>query len=247
MVSPRYFVPNGFTALSMVCGLLSVAASAEGNFELAAWAILWGVLLDKLDGTAARLLKATSGFGVQYDSFADFVVFGIAPAALVHFRMQSVPFWSGPDAQLPAVVASICCALFVVASSARLARFNITEMPMGDRYFYGIPTTVCGAFLASLFLTVERGSLPMSWMAAFPAVLIVAGVAMVSSVLLPKLKVRPWLALNIFQFANVAVAYVCAPLRILPEVLLGQALTYVVVGVGWCLVKPPKPDGETNL
>ena len=242
MFAPKYLVPNGFTAFSMLFGLASIAASAQGHFEWAAWAILWGVLLDKLDGSAARLLNATSDFGVQYDSFADFVVFGISPAALVYFRMQSVPAWSGPDAALPAWVAQVCCGAFVVAASARLARFNITEMPMGDRYFYGIPTTFCGAFLASLFLSISRGSLPASWMAAFPALLVVCGVAMVSSVMLPKLKPRASKALNVFQYGNAAAAYVLAPLQVLPEVLLGQSLLYLTVGVGWCLVNPPKPD-----
>jgi CDP-diacylglycerol--serine O-phosphatidyltransferase len=65
-------VPNGFTALSLLLGLGSVVKSAEGDFRLAAWMIPWGVLLDKLDGSAARLLDATSKFGVELDSFADF-------------------------------------------------------------------------------------------------------------------------------------------------------------------------------
>ena len=90
-VHPKYFVPNGFTALSMLFGLASVATSAAAyvdhvagrpsadQFVLAAWMVCWGVLLDKLDGTSARLMKATSAFGVQFDSFADFVAFGIAP------------------------------------------------------------------------------------------------------------------------------------------------------------------------
>ena len=85
-VHPKYFVPNAFTALSMLFGLASMTMSAAGNFQLAAWMILWGVLLDKLDGTAARLMHASSEFGVQFDSFADFVVFGIAPAGLFYFN-----------------------------------------------------------------------------------------------------------------------------------------------------------------
>ena len=72
----RYIVPNGFTALSMLFGFASIAASAEGSYVIAAWMIVWGVLLDKLDGTAARLLDACSDFGMEFDSFADFVVFG---------------------------------------------------------------------------------------------------------------------------------------------------------------------------
>jgi hypothetical protein len=95
-----------------------------------------------------------------------------------------------------------------------------------------------------LFLSISRGSLPESWIAAFPALLVVCGVAMVSSVMLPKLKPRASKALNVFQYGNAAAAYVLAPLQILPEVLLGQSLLYLTVGVGWCLVSPPKPDAS---
>lgn len=144
-VHPKYFVPNGFTALSMLCGLFSMTMSAAGNFEFAAWLVLWGVLLDKLDGTAARLIKASSAFGVQFDSFADFVVFGLAPAGLFFFKLASV--FEGQRRLL--LLAA--CGIFVVATATRLARFNVSEPPGGDKIFYGIPTTLCGAFLASSF------------------------------------------------------------------------------------------------
>ena len=83
MKNLRFLVPNACTAFSMLLGLASVYASVNNQFDLAAWMVLWGVLLDKLDGTFARLLKASSGFGAQFDSFADFVSFGIAPAMLL--------------------------------------------------------------------------------------------------------------------------------------------------------------------
>ena len=83
----RYLVPNSFTALSMLFGAYAIALASDGQFQLASWLVLWGVLLDKLDGTAARLCHATSEFGVQYDSFADFVVFGLAPAAILFFAL----------------------------------------------------------------------------------------------------------------------------------------------------------------
>jgi CDP-diacylglycerol--serine O-phosphatidyltransferase len=244
-IHPKYFVPNGCTALSMLFGLASVAASVAGQFELAAWMILWGVLLDKLDGTFARLLKATSEFGVQFDSFADFVVFGVSPAALVFFRVagsQASP-WQSADNYL--VLA--CAGLYVVAVAARLARFNISSPPMGDRYFYGVPTTLCGAVIASAFLTLEKHGLVEQSLKAFPVVLLVAAVAMVSSLKLPKLKPRKNVLFNVFQFGNVLAAYILAPMRVLPEYLLALALVYLVVGLGWCLAFPPQPDaGEPD-
>ncbi|HSN98552.1 MAG TPA: CDP-alcohol phosphatidyltransferase family protein, partial [Candidatus Nanopelagicales bacterium] len=145
----RYFVPNSFTAASLLLGLASVTMSAQGNFRLAAWMILWGVLLDKVDGSAARLLKATSRFGVEFDSFADFVSFGVAPAALVHYRLLALgPL---PGALRAALMAA--AGLYVVALAVRLARFNITT---GDEsVFQGIPGTLMGALLATGYLTWE--------------------------------------------------------------------------------------------
>ena len=90
----KYLIPNSITASSMLMGLASIYLAAREDFVMAAWLILWGVLLDKLDGTMARLLDACSEFGVQFDSFADFVVFGIAPASLIYFLMAN---WSTRD------------------------------------------------------------------------------------------------------------------------------------------------------
>src|SRR5690348_1045570 len=112
----KYFVPNAFTALSLLLGLASVVCSAQGDFTLAAWMILWGTLLDKVDGSAARLLGATSQFGVEFDSFADFVSFGVAPAALFYFRLAGV---------VPRPLAAVAAGLHAVALAVRLARFNI--------------------------------------------------------------------------------------------------------------------------
>src|SRR5207244_10742029 len=120
---------------SLVLGLASAVCSVKGRFDLAAWMILWGTLLDKADGTAARLCKATSGFGVEFDSFADFVTFGIAPAALVYFRLEA----HTAHADWLAAAAG----LYVLALAVRLSRFNITTG--GESVFYGIPGTMVGA------------------------------------------------------------------------------------------------------
>jgi CDP-diacylglycerol--serine O-phosphatidyltransferase len=129
--------------------------------------------------------------------------------------------------------------------SARLARFNISDPPGGDKYFYGIPTTLMGALAASFYLTWESQGLPMGALTAFPAIyLVVASFLMVSSIKLPKLKLRKNMALNVFQVVNVVAAYIIAPLKLWPEVLFAQAVTYVVVGVVWCLIFPPQIEAE---
>ena len=225
----KYFVPNSFTAASLVLGLVSVVMSVKGHFELAAWMILWGTLLDKADGTAARLCQATSSFGMEFDSFADFVAFGIAPAALVYFRLESK---SGH-----LVLLGVALALYVVALAVRLARFNITAG--SDAVFLGIPGTVIGAVVAAGYLTASKYGLPEPLYAYAPVLLVAGAIAMVSSVRLPKLKARKSKALTVFQFSNVAIAYVVGPLMLFPEYLLGLALVYLVVGVIAELARPP--------
>lgn len=231
MPALRYFVPNSITAFSMVLGLGSICMSVQGNFRLAAWMILWGVLLDKVDGTAARLLKATSNFGVEFDSFADFVVFGIAPAALLYFNLAKSQSPPGGHTVLMSAAG-----LYVVALAVRLARFNITTG--GESIFVGIPGTLMGAILASGYLTLDKYHIGSNLLAYSPAILIAAALLMVSTIRLPKLKVRKNKVLNVFQFANVAAAYILTPLMLFPEYLLGCALLYPSAGIVWCLFHP---------
>src|SRR5438094_85515 len=87
----RYLVPNAITATSLTFAILSVINSIDGNTVPAAWFALYCVLTDKLDGFAARLLGGSSAFGVQFDSFADFASFGVAPAALFYSFLAAAP------------------------------------------------------------------------------------------------------------------------------------------------------------
>ncbi len=237
----KYFAPNSCTALSLVLGLSSAALSAQGNFRLAAWMILWGVLLDKADGTIARLCKATSEFGLQFDSFADFVVFGIAPAALIYFRLQATNQYAGWSEIGLLIVAG----LYVLALAVRLARFNIVA---GHKaLFYGIPGTLMGAIVAAGYLTWDKYALGPAVLQYGPALLLVGALAMVSNLRIPKLAVRKSRLLNIFQFGNVTAAYILAPMMLWPDYLLALALLYTLGGVSWCLVRPAPPEGATDV
>jgi len=237
----RYLIPNSFTAASMALGLASIVCSATGEFELAAWMVLWGVLLDKLDGAAARLLNASSAFGAEMDSFADFVSFGIAPAALVYFRLEG---------QAPFAAHSLllmgCCILYTIALSARLARFNVSEPPGGKRFFFGIPSTLCGAIVASGFLTATHYGAPGAVWAAMPLMMAVLGILMVSNLRLPKFQLTWSKPVNIFQVVNMGVAYIITPLMIFPEYLLFLSSGYMVIGAVWAATHPPGQDDEES-
>ena len=208
--------------------------SAQGDYRLAAWMILWGVLLDKLDGTAARLMNATSKFGVEFDSFADFVVFGIAPAALIYYRLLGTGEYIGWQKQAIMGVSG----LYALALAVRLSRFNITTG--GEDIFLGLPGTLMGAVIASTYLTWEKYSSNQALLVYFAAFLVIAAFLMISNVRLPKMKLTKNKYFNVFLGANVVGAYVCAPLMLVPEYLLGLAVTFTMGGVISCLLYPEK-------
>jgi CDP-diacylglycerol--serine O-phosphatidyltransferase len=148
-VPVRMLVPNFFTLLALCAGLTSIRMGIEGRYELALGAIVFAALLDGIDGRVARLLKASSRFGAELDSLADFVNFGVAPAFLV-FN------WGLGDLKS---LGWICVMIFALASALRLARFNVAmeeERPKWQAdYFVGMPTPAA-AIVVLLPIFIER-------------------------------------------------------------------------------------------
>jgi CDP-diacylglycerol--serine O-phosphatidyltransferase len=236
----KYLVPNSFTALSMILGFASIVQSAAGEFESAAWLVLWGVLLDKLDGAAARALNASSEFGAEMDSFADFVAFGLAPAALVFFHLTGGVVSPGQGGIAGA------CAVYALAVAIRLARFNVSDPEGGGFMFIGVPTTLCGAILASGWLSAaSQGWIEIvsPWL---PLVLIFAGALMVSNVRIPKFVLRWSKPVNAFQVVNMLVAYVLVPLRMFPEYLFLLSTGFLLCGTGWAFFRADQAIEEES-
>ena len=236
----KYIVPNACTALSMLCGFASVILSAKGVFDLAAWCITWGVLLDKLDGTFARLLNASSNFGVQFDSFADFIIFGMAPASLFYFVCQPLV----EKNLLSNYVLFTISGFYFVMTACRLAKFNSSTDSEDRNLFYGLPTTLSGAILSTAYLSWINYFKEMSVeaMQFFLVAQVVMALLMVSPFILPKLKMRGIKLVDAFQIVNVALTYIFAPLRLYPEYLLFLCLLYVVVGFSVGFIKYSKPQ-----
>ena len=230
-MSWKYLVPNGFTALSLVVGLASVTQSAAGLYESAAWLILLGVLLDKLDGAAARMLGASSEFGAEMDSFADFVVFGTAPAALAFFSLTGGIVEPGEG------FIGGACAVYTLAVAIRLARFNVTDPEGGSILFLGIPTTACGGLFAAGWLASNSQGVLSAAEAAFPVILITLGLMMVSNLRIPKFSLRWSKPVNAFLVVNLVIAFVLIPLRMYPEYLFFQSSLYLVVGTTWATLR----------
>ncbi len=124
-----YVLPSLFTVGNMLCGFAAVLYALHGQLERAGWLIILAGLLDGLDGRIARMTNSTSEFGKEYDSLADVVSFGVAPAILAYqWGLWGVGRWGWAAAFM-----------FLVAGSVRLARFNV-KAGLGDRRFFtGLP------------------------------------------------------------------------------------------------------------
>ncbi|MBQ9406549.1 MAG: CDP-diacylglycerol--serine O-phosphatidyltransferase [Desulfovibrio sp.] len=135
-----YLLPNMITTTSMFLGFVSMIWANQGRLEAACFAILLAAVMDGLDGKVARLTNTASEFGVQFDSLADLVAFGIAPAMLLwHWQLSTL----GRVGVAAAFIYAACGAL-------RLARFNVSTAAVGKRFFIGLPIPAGGCTAVSL-------------------------------------------------------------------------------------------------
>lgn len=152
-------VPNLLTMIGLCSGLTAIRFALAGRFGAAAVAIVVAGCIDGLDGRIARLLKATSRFGAEFDSLADFVCFGVAPALVMYEWSLDA---SGGYGFMP-------CLMFTVCMSLRLARFNASlDAPhpaYAYNFFTGVPAPAgAGLALFPLFLGLEGKSLGLGWL-----------------------------------------------------------------------------------
>lgn len=137
-----YLLPNLFTTASLFSGFLGIIWAIEGQFVYCALAILVSCVLDGMDGMVARLTRSTSDFGVQLDSLADLVAFGVAPAIMVYM-------WQLQEYGRLGLLASF---LIVACGALRLARFNVQSGKVSQKYFIGLPIPAAACVLATLVL-----------------------------------------------------------------------------------------------
>ena len=228
----RYLAPNGVTCVGLVLGLLSIRTSLTATslvqLQGAAWLILYAVLLDKADGAIARRLNASSEFGVQLDSFSDFVTFGICPAALVTQVVAiGAPTWSQGAAHAALLGLG---ALYVLAAAIRLAKFNVTTASVGTRFFLGLPSTSSGGLLASAFLAHQANSFGTASLPVFVGFMALNAVLMVCNLPQPKLHISTQPAIKALQMLAVASVYVLIPLHRAPTYLIALSALYTVGG-----------------
>jgi CDP-diacylglycerol--serine O-phosphatidyltransferase len=216
-----YILPNLFTTGNLFCGFWAIISVFQEKFFYAAVAILLACVFDILDGKVARLSGATSKFGVQYDSLADLVSFGIAPALLAFswaLREYGKFGW-------------LAAFLFVVCGALRLARFNVQSSSGEVKYFKGLPIPAAASMIALTILLYLR-LIETDWvkdivilvMIYVLAFLMVSNIRYFSFKELGLAKRKPF---STFMFVVLSMIVIVMEPRI---VLFGFVLTYVFSG-----------------
>jgi CDP-diacylglycerol--serine O-phosphatidyltransferase len=192
--SLTYLLPNFFTAASIFAGVYSMTASTQGHFGFAAWMILLSLLFDGLDGRVARLTNTCSRFGVEFDSLADIVAFGAAPALLIYL-------YAGEQFGRLGILVS---AIYVIFGAIRLARFNGMTAQSEPSVFIGVPIPTAAVFTAVLVLLYEKYPLLGSHLWIILSAALVTGLLMVSNIRYPSFKKVSVQAMHVKRYLVIA-------------------------------------------
>jgi CDP-diacylglycerol--serine O-phosphatidyltransferase len=192
-----FLLPSLFTAANLLCGYYAVVAALIGgrdDFDHAAKAIGLAIVFDSMDGRVARMTGTNTEFGVQFDSLADVVSFGIAPAVLAYaWGVRSLAGLDPVDLRHLAEFGWIACLVFLVSCAWRLARFNVQGMaPGGSKFFVGMPTPAAAGVIAAI---IHRYKYPLhDWRWAIVWLLLAIGLAalMTSTIRFYSFKDLPW-------------------------------------------------------
>lgn len=197
-----YLLPSLFTMGNMFCGYICIVHSMRGDFESAAPFIGVAVVLDMLDGRIARMTGSASAFGVEFDSLADVISFGLAPA------IMAFAWGLNPLGRLGLAAGF----LFVSAAAIRLARFNIQSTTRVDkRYFAGMPSPAAAGVIAATVYAYPwglydyRGALPALVVVLVPAALMVSTIRFRSFKTFDLQSRRPYRALILLAAGIVAI------------------------------------------
>jgi CDP-diacylglycerol---serine O-phosphatidyltransferase len=167
-------LPSLFTLGNLLCGFLALTNVVKGTnvaYVTAAWWIVIAAIFDALDGKVARLAGSSSEFGIEFDSLADLVSFGVAPAVLIHNYILAD---AGP-------LGYILSFGFLATGAIRLARYNVSAVEGRKSYFTGMPIPSAASILAALVLFAENVWGRMGTLDVTTAIIIFTAIAMVST------------------------------------------------------------------
>jgi CDP-diacylglycerol--serine O-phosphatidyltransferase len=234
-----YLLPSMFTIGNMFCGYACIVHAMRGEFYTAAPFIGFAMVLDMLDGRIARMTGTSSAFGIELDSLADVISFGMAPAIL------SFSWGLQPLGRLGWAVGF----LFVAAAALRLARFNIQAGSVDKRYFVGMPSPAAAAVPAATVFAYPNGFATYGvW---FPPLFPLEAVAVIAMVLVPALLMVSTIRFRSFKTFDLGtrrsytvlllVAIALAFIVALPESLFVLAYGYLLSAFGelaWSRLRP---------
>jgi len=221
-----YLLPSMFTMANMFCGYACIVYSMRGEFATAAPFIGVAIVLDMLDGRVARLTGSTSAFGIEFDSLADVISFGVAPA------IMSFAWGLQPLGRLGWAVGF----LFVAAAAVRLARFNIQQGTQDKRYFVGMPSPAAAGIPAATVFAYPLGfqtnveALPVLAMVIVPALLMVSTIRFRSFKSIGSQTRRPYRVLILFA---VFIALLVTHPQWMLVTLAYSSLLSAFVGLAW--------------
>ena len=251
----RYLAPNLITLSSMIFGLASLWSAHNGDPALAGWMIIYAVLTDRIDGLVARSLKATSEIGMQLDSFADFLNFGVAPAYLVLVYLSGRPDLPYADGSAHYLLFAACGA-YMLCAVFRLARYNVlSDDQVPTKIFFGFPTTLTGGLIAIWMLLLLKYDPTMSepfggaklfgnWHTPlavwkyFPIALVVGGYLMASRLPMPKVGMTKNKLVSVVLLALLAFGYTCGFAMHYPEFCFWMPTAWSVVFLIWGQASP---------
>ena len=229
-----YLLPNLFTTGALFCGFYAIVAAMNERYEPAAIAVFVAMVLDNLDGRIARLTNTTSDFGAEYDSLADMVSFGVAPALIMYeWALAGMAEFGW----VPAKLGWLAAFIYAAAAALRLARFN-TQLGSADkRFFIGLPSPVAAAIMVGLVWVgddLQISGNRLLWLAFI--LTLVSGSLMVSNILYYSFKdVDLRNRVPFVAVLMVVLAFVFASIDP-PKVLFAVALCYGLSGpllTGW--------------
>jgi CDP-diacylglycerol--serine O-phosphatidyltransferase len=252
----RYLIPNLITLSSMIFGLVSLWSVHNDQPDLAAWMIIYAVLTDRVDGLIARALNATSEIGMQLDSFADFLNFGVAPAYLVLVYLSHRPGLPYADGTAHFLLFAACSA-YMLCAVFRLARYNVlSDDHIPTKIFFGFPTTLTGGLVAIWFLVLLKydpltldhpfggaklfgdWQTPLTVWKYFPIALVVGGYLMASRLPMPKVGMTRSKVVSAVLLVFVSIGYVCGFAMVLPELCFWMPTLWSVVFLIWGQASP---------
>ncbi|HEX4120047.1 MAG TPA: CDP-diacylglycerol--serine O-phosphatidyltransferase [Verrucomicrobiae bacterium] len=237
-----YFLPNLMTAGNLFCGFVALTRIVEpnitqGDIKMALAYILLACIFDLLDGRLARMGGVESAFGREFDSLADLISFGAAPAFLIHRVVLRQVFSNQPE------IGWFIASIYLICGALRLARFNcLAAMPGGGggKEFLGFPIPAAAGLVASLTLFLlwgdqtDRDLAHPPWSFILPGLLLFLSVMMVSEVKYPSFKTLDLRARRTFAKTIIAIIFAAALVilrrLILPIVLPIMFILYLLYG-----------------